>query len=142
MHFQFDVFAPSWDNGSAFAEFSSIAGWQNINGSPKLHESDIPAVEITPVQNTPTLPVGLFSQTLDAGNYRGKTVAVEMEIQCHEESLNEAGVFVWASRHVPQCSGRATQGSSNSWHPVAQGLGADGSSARRRASVVRLLQRT
>ncbi len=98
VHFQFDVFAPSMDNGSIFAEFSSIVGWQNINGSLTLHESDIPYVEITPIGSAPTFP-SLFSQTLDARNYRGKTVSMEMELQCHEESLGETGVFAWASRH-------------------------------------------
>jgi hypothetical protein len=97
VHLQFDVFAPSLDNGSIFAEFSSIVGWQNINAGPTIHEADRPYVEITPNDNAPTLP-GLFSQTLDAGNYCGKTVSLEMEIQCHEESLSDAGAFLWASR--------------------------------------------
>lgn len=100
VRFQFDIFAPSLENGSALADLSSIAGWQNITGTVTLHESDSPYVEIAKngsIASAATFP-SLLSQTLDARNYRGKTVAVEMELQCHDESWGEAGVFVWASR--------------------------------------------
>jgi hypothetical protein len=98
--FQFDIFAPSIENGSAFAFVNRIVGWQSLDfGSlPIVHGSDTPVVEVGPDDNGMRLP-GLFSQTLDATIYRGKTVSLEMEIQCNDQFLDQSGAFLWASRH-------------------------------------------
>ena len=97
VRFEFDLFAPSLDSGAAMQELSSIVGWQNINAAVLFKDADTPYVEVMPGDVAPTLP-SLFSQTLDASNYRGKTITLEMELQCHEDSQAEAGAFIWASR--------------------------------------------
>lgn len=97
VRFEFDLFAPSLDSGAALQEFSSIVGWQKINARVLFKDADTPYVEVIPNDVAPTFP-GLFSQTLDAINYRGKTITLEMELQCHEDSLASAGAFIWASR--------------------------------------------
>ncbi len=98
VHFQFDIFSPTTDDGSALSNLSLIEGWQNVNSYVELHEAELPFVELTPSDVMPTFP-SLFSQTLDARNYCGKNVCLDLEIQCNEEGLHQAGLFIWASRH-------------------------------------------
>ena len=97
VRFEFDLFVPSFDSGAAMQELSSIVGWQNINAAVLFNDTDTPYVEMMPSDVAPTLP-SLFSQTLDASNYVGKTITLEMELQCHEDSQASAGAFIWASR--------------------------------------------
>jgi hypothetical protein len=40
----------------------------------------------------------LFSQTVDASDYRGKTITFEVDMQCNEQASDKVGVFAWASR--------------------------------------------
>ena len=97
---QFDIFVPSFENGSAFAYVNRIVGWQSLefNSLPIVQASDVPVVEVSPNEFGRELP-GLFSQTLDATNYRGKTVSLQMDIKCNDPFLDQAGAFLWASRH-------------------------------------------
>jgi hypothetical protein len=99
--FQFDIFVPSLENGSAFADVNRIVGWQSHSFvvPPASHaSSDVPFVEVGPNEFGRELP-GLFSQTLDATDYRGKTVSLQMDIKCSDPFLDQTGVFLWASRH-------------------------------------------
>ena len=96
--FQFDIFVPSIDGESAFAEGHGIAGWQGVHSVPKVQESNLSQVQVPPSSEIGLHP-SLLAQTLDATSYLGKTVALEMEIQCNEQALDQAGVFLCASHH-------------------------------------------
>ena len=92
--FQFDIFIPSLADGPIKA-FHTVAGWVNVNADAQCQA--IGSVTVRPASNSLSLPC-LLGQTLDAAEYRGKTVLLELEMQCNEEAACQAGAFVWASR--------------------------------------------
>jgi len=95
VHFQFDIFVPSIAD-EPFHQFQSIAGWINVNS--KAQSKTTGTVHVSTDAYLLSLP-SLLGQTLDASEYRGKTVLLELEMQCNEDdALGEAGAFVWASR--------------------------------------------
>ncbi|XZE19053.1 M56 family metallopeptidase [Pirellulaceae bacterium SH449] len=96
----FDIVLPSLDNSSIIANLNRIAGWQSFVMSqfPAISQAAPATVTVGPAEGTYEMPA-IFSQTLDAENYRGKTVRLELDIQCNEEALDRAGVFAWASRY-------------------------------------------
>jgi beta-lactamase regulating signal transducer with metallopeptidase domain len=131
--FQFDIFVPSLADGP-MSGFRSTAGWVNINSTPKCET--LGAVTVRPDFNLFSTP-GLFGQTLDASEYRGKTVLLELAMQCNDDAGSQVGAFVWASRQEKQTldaySGRLPRqrGSPYVGHRVlaAKSIAANGSSA-------------
>ena len=112
VQFQFDIFIPSLADGP-MSEFRSTAGWANINSSAKCEA--VGAVTVRPELSLWSTP-GLFGQTLDASEYRGKTVLLELAMQCNEEAASQAGAFVWAS-----CQEQPTLAAYSSRLPRQQG---------------------
>ncbi|MCU0719876.1 MAG: M56 family metallopeptidase [Pirellula sp.] len=99
--FSFDIFAPSFDNQSAFAFVNRFyRGWQIMHFSGLANEptSAEKVAYVMPNDDHPKMP-GLFSQTIDAKSYRGKKVTFDIEMQCDEQGYANSGAFVWASRH-------------------------------------------
>ncbi len=94
VHFEFDIFAPSLAD-SSIAAFRTSAGWINFNAVAKCETDG--SVTVKP-EMTFSSPPRMFGQTLDASDYRGKTVLLELDMQCNEDVTNESGAFVWASR--------------------------------------------
>ncbi len=91
---QFDIFVPSVSQ-ELFKANSKILGWIDVNsyltaeanGTISSNASDM-------VVSFPSL----VGQTLDAAVYRGKTIELELDIQCKEDEANRAGAFIWASK--------------------------------------------
>ena len=100
VRFEFDVFIPSLADGP-ISTFHSIDSWININSEAK--SKGLGSISVSTDSTFSALP-SLFGQTINAANYRGKTVLLELELQCDDEYANEAGAFVWASRHEPTSS--------------------------------------
>ncbi len=131
--FQFDIFIPSLGDES-MASFHSKAGWIKINVDATCDTTD--AVKVRPAMGFST-PPSLMGQTLDASEYRGKDVLLELEMQCNQDAASEAGAFVWASRQEPlqaeANSGRLPRQSGSPYvgHRVlaAKSVAADGSAA-------------
>ncbi len=94
VYFQFDIFIPSFADGPIRANHS-VAGWINVNSDSQCKA--VNSVTVRPESYFSSQP-SLIGQTLDASDYRGKTVMLQLEIQCNEEAACEAGAFVWASR--------------------------------------------
>ena len=97
VHFEFDVFIPSLAD-SPISTFHSIDSWINLNSDAK--SKGLGSISASPNLTFSALPF-LFGQTINAADYRGKTVLLELELQCNDAYANEAGAFVWASRHEP-----------------------------------------
>jgi beta-lactamase regulating signal transducer with metallopeptidase domain len=97
--FQFDVFVPALKNGSAFGKVCELAGWMDFNGKSEMTESP-GVVEIQATNGMESSP-GLVGQTLDATEYRGKVIAIELELQCQDEFAKQVGAFAWASKYEP-----------------------------------------
>ena len=131
--FQFDIFVSSLSQAGGPIAHSS-AGWININARAKCES--IGSVTVQPEMSFLSQP-SLFGQTLNASEYLGKTVLLELEIQCNEEASSESGAFVLASRQeqpsVDAYAGRLPlqQGSPYVGHRVisAKSIAANGSSA-------------
>ncbi len=99
--FSFDIFAPSFDNQSAFAFVNRFyRGWQimHFSGLANAPTSAEKVAYVMPNDDHPKMP-GLFSQTINAKSYRGKKVTFEIDMQCDEQGYANSGAFVWASRH-------------------------------------------
>lgn len=130
---QFDLMVPSLVEGPLSA-FRTTAGWLNINADTQCET--LGSVTIKPTIGFSSTP-SIFGQTLDATDYRGQTVLLELELQCNPNVANEAGALVWASRHEHNAasaySGQTPRqlGSPFAGHRVLQAktMAADGSSS-------------
>jgi beta-lactamase regulating signal transducer with metallopeptidase domain len=130
---QFDIFVPSVSQELVKAN-SKLLGWIDINsyvtaeanGTVSCNASDM-------VVSFPSL----VGQTLDAANYRGKTVELVLDVQCKEDEANRTGAFIWTSKKETidktTLAGRTPrqQDSTFSGHRVlvAKTLAANGASA-------------
>jgi hypothetical protein len=90
---QFDIFVPSvsqqikWNSG--------MLGWIDVNSYLTAEANGTVSNNISDMAvSCPSL----IGQTLNAAGYRGKTVELELDIQCKEEEANRAGAFIWASK--------------------------------------------
>lgn len=99
--FNFDILISSFDDQSAFAFVNRFyAGWQSPFFSYALDSAKATekVAYVMPNDDYPKTP-GLFSQTIDAKNYRGKMVEFQVDMLCDELGYANSGAFVWASRH-------------------------------------------
>jgi len=134
VHFQFDIFIPSLAH-EPINEFHSLAGWININAGAQCKTAG--SITVRPEWGFSTTLPSLFGQTLDSSEYRGKTVLLDLDVQCNNESAREAGAFIWASRKeqspLDAFSGRTPRqkGSPYTGHRVltAKTVAANGSSS-------------
>jgi hypothetical protein len=97
----FDILISSFDDQSAFAFVNRFdRGWQimHLSGLPNAPTPAEKVAYVMPNDDYPKMP-GLFSQTIDAKNYRGKMVKFQVDMLCDELGYANSGAFVWASRH-------------------------------------------
>ena len=90
---QFDIFVPSVSQETNKA-FCTMLGWININSYPSAESNGTVSSNVSVNVPCPSL----VGQTLDAIAYRGKTVELELDIQCKEDEANRAGAFIWTSK--------------------------------------------
>ena len=130
--FQFDLFIPSLSKlDGQMASTLATAGWININTASKCEA--LGSITVLPEMSFTAQP-SMFGQTLNAIDYRGQTVLLELEMQHNVVDASDCGAFVWASRkeqsNVDLYSGRVprNQGSQYVGHRVisAKSVAANG----------------
>lgn len=97
---QFDVFVPSLSEETNKL-FSKMVAWIHLNAEVACETPG--AIEVRPTNGVYCVP-SLVGQTIEATDYRGKTISLELEIQCDEKDANRVGAFVWASSKEPASS--------------------------------------